>query len=598
MEGLFQYRIICQQVNIGSLEQVVKEYLELAEKKTEEARQASAQAVLETQAVDDLDQVATPESLLLSAVSSEGNQERSDRVLLTPWVKFLWESYRQCLELLRNNSRVERLYHDIAQAAFRFCVNYGRKTEFRKLCDNLRVHLTHIHRFQTTATAVNLQSVETQQMHLETRLTQLDMAIKMELWQEAYKAAEDTHAMMCLSKKSIKPQVMDGYYQRLALVFLKAGNGLFHASALQRHLTLVRDLKRSKTAEEMRRLASRALLATLACPLPATRPEMDNLVETDEAVLDKNSRVLANLLGLANPPSRQGLVRDLQRLGVVALAPPELQKLYALLETDFDPLNLSSGVSKAFEYIKEWCTQLQEASAAQSAGSEELPSDKEKLQLADSQFMVYLKGLKQMMVCRLLREIAQVYESISIERVLQLCPMVDAFELEAAVVDAVRRHSLQVRVDHKRQALHFGSELSISQREESSAEGGPKLQAMPSDLIRSQLEKLYRVLKESVHMIEPENRAAEQARIRSEILKEYMQIHKKEHRKILERQSKIEKRKEELENKSLAREEAERAEEERRQQRLREAEEARLAKEAQEREELRLAREEAPGFHS
>lgn len=77
-------------------------------------------------------------------------------------------------------------------------------------------------------------------MHLETRLTQLDMAIKMELWQEAYKAAEDIHAMMCLSKKSTKPPLMAGYYQRLALVFLKAGNGLFHASALLKHLNLVK----------------------------------------------------------------------------------------------------------------------------------------------------------------------------------------------------------------------------------------------------------------------------------------------------------------------------------------------------------------------
>lgn len=78
-------------------------------------------------------------SLLLSAVSGEDAQDRTDRVLLTPWVKFLWESYRQCLELLRNNSRVERLYHDIAQQAFKFCLKYNRKTEFRKLCDNVRV---------------------------------------------------------------------------------------------------------------------------------------------------------------------------------------------------------------------------------------------------------------------------------------------------------------------------------------------------------------------------------------------------------------------------------------------------------------------------
>lgn len=78
---------------------------------------------------------------LHSAVSGEDAQDRSDRVILTPWVKFLWESYRQCLELLRTNSRVEKLYHDTAQHAFKFCLKYARKTEFRKLCENLRSHL-------------------------------------------------------------------------------------------------------------------------------------------------------------------------------------------------------------------------------------------------------------------------------------------------------------------------------------------------------------------------------------------------------------------------------------------------------------------------
>lgn len=48
-------------------------------------------------------------------MSFPSSQDRSDRTILTPWVKFLWESYRQCLELLRTNSRVERLYHDIAK---------------------------------------------------------------------------------------------------------------------------------------------------------------------------------------------------------------------------------------------------------------------------------------------------------------------------------------------------------------------------------------------------------------------------------------------------------------------------------------------------
>ena len=86
--------------------------MQLADDRTENARKESHQAVVD---IDDLDNLATPEEILLSAVSGEDAQDRSDRTILTPWVKFLWESYRQCLELLRTNSRVEKLYHNIAQ---------------------------------------------------------------------------------------------------------------------------------------------------------------------------------------------------------------------------------------------------------------------------------------------------------------------------------------------------------------------------------------------------------------------------------------------------------------------------------------------------
>lgn len=123
-------------MNVGSLENVIRGYLRSAEEKTESAREHSHQAVID---IDDLDNLATPESILLryfspifvsfvceflaylflifffSAVSGEGAQDRSDRTILTPWVKFLWESYCQCLELLRTNTLVETLYHDIAR---------------------------------------------------------------------------------------------------------------------------------------------------------------------------------------------------------------------------------------------------------------------------------------------------------------------------------------------------------------------------------------------------------------------------------------------------------------------------------------------------
>uniref|UniRef100_A0A673X4H4 Eukaryotic translation initiation factor 3 subunit A n=1 Tax=Salmo trutta TaxID=8032 RepID=A0A673X4H4_SALTR len=306
-EGLYQYKNICQQVNIKSLEDVVRAYLKLAEEKTETAKGESQQMVLD---IEDLDNIQTPESVLLSAVSGEDTQDRTDRLLLTPWVKFLWESYRQCLDLLRNNSKVERLYHDIAQQAFKFCLQYTRKAEFRKLCDNLRMHLGQIQRHHNQSTAINLNNPESQSMHLETRLVQLDSAIAMELWQEAFKAVEDIHGLFALSKKPPKPQLMANYYNKVSTVFWKSGNALFHACTLHRLYHLSREMRKNLTQEEMQRMSTRVLLATLSIPITPERTDIARLLDMDGIIVEKHRR-LATLLGLQSPPTRQSLINDM-----------------------------------------------------------------------------------------------------------------------------------------------------------------------------------------------------------------------------------------------------------------------------------------------
>lgn len=83
--------------------------MHLASERAELARN-QAQALEEALDVEDLEADKRPEDLMLSFVSGEKGKDRSDRELVTPWFKFLWETYRTVLEILRNNSRLESLY--------------------------------------------------------------------------------------------------------------------------------------------------------------------------------------------------------------------------------------------------------------------------------------------------------------------------------------------------------------------------------------------------------------------------------------------------------------------------------------------------------
>ncbi len=572
-EGIYQYKIICQQTYINSFEDVVRKYLEMAEEKANIAREESQASVLD---VDDLDNAQTPEDILLSAVSNEDTQDRTDRVVLIPWVKFLWESYRQCLDLLKNNSRTERLYHDIAHQAFRFCIKYNRKTEFRKLCDNLHAHLDILKKQQQQQqqvghqqqNAINLNFPESQAMHLETRLVQLDCAIQMELWQEAYKATDDIKrfGLMNLSKKPPKPQLMANYYQKLALVFWKANCPLFHSAALFRLFHLSKELRKNITAEDIQKMATKVVAATLAIPIPPNRPEIDKIVDTEENIIENHQRNLASLLGLTSSvPTRASLIKDLKRMGVLQHAFHPFQDLYRWLEIDFHPLVLCNRVQQVIDFIEK-CT--------------ECPELKQ-----------YVNALKDVTIMRLLKEVSQIYQTIEFKRLLELCPFANFTYLEKMVVEAARRNDLQVRIDHRKGCLIFGTELRVSTGEELIE--GPHLQSMPSEQIRKQLVNMYSALQKSRILIEPERVRNQREDIKRKIMKAYRMTAQDEHRRILNRQGIIEERKELLEQIGLRREEEERKKAEEQQQRMREAEEERIMKETEERERQRKMKQDA-----
>ncbi|OTF77156.1 eukaryotic translation initiation factor 3 subunit A-like protein [Euroglyphus maynei] len=575
-EGLFQYKIICQQTYISSFEDVIRKYIQMAEKKTNEAKEQSQANISE---IDDLENAQTPEDILMSAVSVEGSQDRKDRVVLIPWVKFLWESYRQCLDMLKNNSKTERLYHDIAHQAFVFCIRYNRKTEFRKLCDNLHMHLDQLKRQQLQSpqqqNAINLNSPDSQAMQLETRLRQLDNAIQLELWQEAYKAADDIRKfnLMNLTKKGLgKPQLIASYYQKLSLVFWKANSNLFHATALFRLFHLSKELRKNITADDIQKMASRLVLATLSIPIPPIRPEIDKLVDTEENVIEQHHRNLSSLLGISSkPPTRFSLVKDLKRMGVLQFASQPIQDLFQLLEIEFNPLGICGRVQQIIDYI--------ERSTADPEKATEYVELKQ-----------YIWALKEVTVIRLIREVAQVYRSIEFKRLAELCQFVDPIYLEKLVVESARRHDLQVRIDHRRGCYVFGTELRVSTGEEYIE--GPYLQSMPNEQMRRQLVSMYSSLQKAIHLIEPDTIKQQREDLKRQIMKQYNVRAIEEHHMILSRQNLIEQRREMMEQMGIRRENEERKRMEEEEAKLREAEMQRLLEETKERERLKREKDE------
>ncbi|XP_047538496.1 eukaryotic translation initiation factor 3 subunit A isoform X1 [Vanessa atalanta] len=561
-EGLFQYRNMFQSVNVGSLEQVIRGYLRMAEERTEAAREQSTQAVIET---DDLDNLATPESILLSAVSGEDAQDRSDRTILTPWVKFLWESYCQCLELLRTNTHVETLYHDIARMAFQFCLKYSRKTEFRKLCDKLRKHLEDIWKSNAQPGSVSMTKPETQQLNLETRLFQLDSAIQMELWQEAYKAIEDIHNLMNMSKKTPVAKTMANYYGKLALVFWKAGHCLFHAAALLKLFQLSREMKKNITQEELQKMACRVLVAVLSVPLPSLHPEFDRFVETDKSPVEKAQR-LAVLLGLAQPPTRANLLKDVVRLNVVALASPQLQQLYNWLEVEFDPLTICHNVHTVIKSLQED---------------------------PNSSLAQYTTALTDVALVRLIRQVAQCYACIQFSRLLELAGTDDLFHIERLLVDCVRHNDMQIRVDHANKSVHFGVEAGGGEWCSAADEacGGAILQATPAEQVREQLVRAAEVLSRAAQELLPARRRAERERARLTMVQHYHENKHAEHHRVLQRHKIIEERKEYIERLNTVREEEELRRQEEQLRAAAAAEARRLEQEREEREKKRHASE-------
>ena len=87
---------------------MVNHFLALAEAKVNVATAKAEKMALDQ--IEDLEAMETPENLMLRTVSGQDNKDRTDREVVMPCFKFLWETFRTVLDVLRNNNKLESLY--------------------------------------------------------------------------------------------------------------------------------------------------------------------------------------------------------------------------------------------------------------------------------------------------------------------------------------------------------------------------------------------------------------------------------------------------------------------------------------------------------
>ncbi|KAF2752144.1 hypothetical protein M011DRAFT_463618 [Sporormia fimetaria CBS 119925] len=595
-DGLYQYKNTAQNTNVGTIEVVFKRFIELAERKVTEA-QAKAdevQSTLDTsttspeQNVEDLEASETPESILLSTVSGEQSRDRTDRAIVTPWLKFLWETYRTVLDIFKNNARLEIMYQSTAHQAFQFCSKYARKTEFRRLCELLRNHLQNAAKFSSQMHAINLSDPDTLQRHLDTRFQQLNVAVELELWQEAFRSVEDIHTLLSLSKRPAKNIMMANYFEKLTRIFLVSENYLFHAAAWSRYYNLLRQSAAAVasghspkkdnpavTEADMTKAASFVLLSALAIPVISTSRSRGALVDVDEARKNKNSR-LTNLLGMNQAPTRAILFKDALSKGLLKRARPEIRDLYNILEVDFHPLSICKKISPILSQIG-----------------------------ADEELKKYIGPLQQVILTRLFQQLSQVYDSVEIKFVHELAQFPEPFQvssgmIEKFIMNGCKKGDLAIRVDHATKVLTFDSDVFSSAKAmhpgsaagsaESNSRSVQRLQSTPAEIVRSQLTRLAKSLYVTCQYVDPtfneeRNKAAEDALARAREGAE------KEHETVLARRDIIAQRKEAALKAAQAKETEEQTKRALRAQQLREEEQKRLAEEQRIRTQQRIQAE-------
>ncbi|CAM9158053.1 unnamed protein product [Laminaria digitata] len=350
---------------------------------------------------------------------------------------------------------------------------------------------------------------------------------------------------MQIGKKTPKAKLMASYYEKLTRIFWVSENYLFHAYAWSyryKFYSLGSEYNKTLTSEAKTSQANCVLLAAISIP-QIRSDSAKQLFDEDDLSKQKNQR-MATLLRFSTDPSREALLEELVKKGVLAQVSSDVLALYNIVETNFRPMSIVKDAQPHLD------------SLTKTGGD----------------VSSYVPSLERIVVLRLLAQLSSVYHTVTLEKLQTYLSGVSLSfqEVEKLIVRAVKQRQVKVTVDHKARCLRFGGEV------------------MESDSMRTQLTTLAAQLQKACSLVHPVEQTTKQQRMA--FFDRVVSGMPREHTDALNRKNIIEKRKEEAERREQdkAREEARVRLEEEAERKSQEA--YRLAREAKIREKEKMQR--------
>eukprot|EP01124_Arcella_intermedia_P036218 TRINITY_DN944_c0_g1_i1.p1 TRINITY_DN944_c0_g1~~TRINITY_DN944_c0_g1_i1.p1 ORF type:complete len:1599 (-),score=476.58 TRINITY_DN944_c0_g1_i1:2-4798(-) len=487
-DAFHHYKNSCN--NPQLLEIVLRHFITTAEQAEKQARE---------DALAKPDVSAENAAKLLKAVTGDDIQS-AEKELAMPSIRFLWETYRTVLDVLRNDRK--GLYMETCKKAFEFCRSLKTTTQFKRLCDVLRVHL------QMTPKSY-AESLESAPYQLEIFFDQLHTAVALELWQEAYKAVEDIKNNIFSLSLPVPNQVFADYYLQCSKLFWVSKNYFFHAEALLRYSEYVREAEDGNdiesplvkdpkprlvlSAEEKKDLYSRLLLAALSIP-PNTKPEDEFPIQYN--FQREREAMFASLLQYEGPCTRAYILEELLENDILSKVHPEVSALYHILEGKFKLFQFGKSVQQSSQWLS-----------------------------SNEALKQYQSSIMEIAFLKLLSQISAIYTTLSISQLTSIFPLMGYTEMERRIMDGIVSGSLECRIDHRQGVLKF------------------QTKSLESEQYRTKLTAIAKNLKKCVEAINP-NLKAELAEKKKAVYTEIAKGIAEEHKAVQQRKALIEKVKE------------------------------------------------------